>query len=69
MWAYDSLADLLMIDLGPSFLVLFGLSVVTAQRDLLLGAYFAGAVRGPSRSPVSTSATPTSPAQSSGGST
>ena len=44
MWAYDSLADLLVIDLGPSLLLLGAFAVAMYQRDPLLGVCFAAAV-------------------------
>ena len=40
MWAYDSLADLLVIDLGPSLLLLTGFSIAMFQRDPVLGLSF-----------------------------
>ena len=44
MWAYDSLADTLMIELGPALALLLGFSVAMYMRDPGLGLYFAGAV-------------------------
>ena len=44
MWAYDSLADTLMIDLGPALALLLGFSVAMYLRDPVLGLYFGGAV-------------------------
>ena len=44
MWAYDSLADLLVIDLGPSLALLTGFTLALWFRDPLLGLCFAVAV-------------------------
>ena len=40
MWAYDSLADTLIIDLGPGLGLLLGFTVAMTLREPLLGAYF-----------------------------
>jgi ATP-binding cassette subfamily B protein len=40
MWAYDSLADLIVVDLGPAFILLFGFSVAMALRDPWMGLFF-----------------------------
>ena len=44
MWAYDTLADLVVVDLGPSFALLIGFSVAIALRDPWMGLYFAVSV-------------------------
>ncbi|MCG8588765.1 MAG: ABC transporter ATP-binding protein/permease, partial [Proteobacteria bacterium] len=44
MWAYDTLADTLVIDLGPALALLAGFTVAMSLRDPVLGLYFAGAV-------------------------
>ncbi len=44
MWAYDGLADLLVIDLGPSLLLLASFAVAMYLREPMLGLCFAGAV-------------------------
>ena len=44
MWAYDSYAEMLIANLGPGLVLLFGLSVAMAQRDPWLGLYFGAAV-------------------------
>lgn len=44
MWAYDDLADTLMIELGPALALLLGFSVAMYMRDPGLGLYFASAV-------------------------
>ena len=44
MWAYDSLADTLVVDLGPAVALLFGFTVAMVLRDPLLGIYFGVAV-------------------------
>jgi ATP-binding cassette subfamily B protein len=46
MWAYDSLADTLVIDLGPAVGLLLGFTTAMLLRDPLLGAYFGIAVGG-----------------------
>ena len=40
MWAYDSLADSLVIDLGPAIGLLVGLTAAMTLRDPVLGLYF-----------------------------
>lgn len=40
MWAYDSLADTLVIDLGPACGLLIGFTVAMSLRDPRLGLYF-----------------------------
>ncbi len=40
MWAYDSLADALVIDLGPALGLLVGFTIAMASRDPILGLYF-----------------------------
>ena len=44
MWAYDVLADTLVIDLGPAVALLAGFTVTMSLRDLPLGIYFGIAV-------------------------
>ncbi|MCR9277196.1 MAG: ABC transporter ATP-binding protein/permease [Pseudomonadaceae bacterium] len=44
MWAYDSIADLVVVDLGPALLLLFGFAVAMFLRDPLMGSYFFVAV-------------------------
>lgn len=44
MWAYDSLADLIVIDLGPALLLLIGFAVAMFLRDPFMGTYFIVAV-------------------------
>lgn len=44
MWAYDTLADLVVIELGPAFVLLLGFSLAMALRDPWMGAYFAVSV-------------------------
>jgi ATP-binding cassette subfamily B protein len=44
MWAYDVLADTLVIDLGPALGLLVALTVAMWLRDAWLGAYFGAAV-------------------------
>jgi ATP-binding cassette subfamily B protein len=44
MWAYDSLADSIVIDLGPALGLLFGLTVAMTIRDPTLGLYFGSSV-------------------------
>jgi len=44
MWAYDSFADLVVIDLGPAVLLLLAFSVTMFLREPLLGLCFGGAV-------------------------
>ncbi len=44
MWAYDSLADTLIIDLGPAMGLLVGFTVTMTLRDPALGLYFGLAV-------------------------
>lgn len=44
MWAYDVLADTLVIDLGPAIGLLVALTVAMWLRDAWLGAYFGAAV-------------------------
>ena len=44
MWAYDTLADTLIIDLGPGLGLLLGFSIAMTWRDPLLGVYFGVAV-------------------------
>ena len=40
MWAYDALADTLIVDLGPAIGLLVGFTAAMALRDPLLGLYF-----------------------------
>jgi len=40
MWAYDSLADTTVIDLGPALGLLLGFTITMGMRDPVLGAYF-----------------------------
>ncbi|MDJ0786412.1 MAG: ABC transporter ATP-binding protein [Myxococcota bacterium] len=40
MWAYDSLADIVVIDLGPPMLLLGGFSIAMFVRDPLLGSVY-----------------------------
>lgn len=44
MWAYDSLADTVVTDMGPGLLLLIGVSISMFLREPLMGLYFAGAV-------------------------
>ena len=44
MWAYDSLADTVITDLGPAVGLLFGFTVAMTLRDPVLGVYFGTAV-------------------------
>ena len=44
MWAYDSLADTLVVDLGPAIGLLVGFTVAMLLRDPVLGIYFGIAV-------------------------
>jgi len=44
MWAYDQMADIVVIDTGPALLLLAGLSVSMFLREPLMGIYFAVAV-------------------------
>jgi ATP-binding cassette subfamily B protein len=44
MWAYDSLADTLVVDLGPAIGLLIGFTVAMLLRDPILGLYFGVAV-------------------------
>ena len=44
MWAYDSFADTVVMDLGPAFILLFGFALAMYLRDPLLGLYFATTV-------------------------
>lgn len=44
MWAYDTFADTVVVDLGPAIVTLVGFSVVMFIREPLLGLYFACAV-------------------------
>ncbi|MDJ0847970.1 MAG: ABC transporter ATP-binding protein [Myxococcota bacterium] len=44
MWAYDSLADTLVVDLGPAIGLLAGFTAAMALRDPALGLYFGLAV-------------------------
>jgi ATP-binding cassette, subfamily B, bacterial len=44
MWAYDTFADTVVVDLGPAVVTLLGFSVAMFLRDPLLGTYFALAV-------------------------
>ncbi len=44
MWAYDSLADTLVIDLGPALGLLVGFTIAMGLRDPALGLYFGIAV-------------------------
>ncbi len=40
MWAYDSLADTLVVDLGPALGLLVGFTIAMLLRDPILGLYF-----------------------------
>jgi ATP-binding cassette subfamily B protein len=44
MWAYDTLADTLVLDLGPAIGLLVGFSIAMTLREPVLGLYFATAV-------------------------
>ena len=44
MWAYDSFADTVVVDLGPAVAILIGFAVAMYLREPLLGLYFAGAI-------------------------
>ncbi len=44
MWAYDQMADIIVIDTGPALLLLVGISVSMFIREPLMGLYFASAV-------------------------
>jgi len=44
MWAYDQLADIVVIDTGPALLLLAGISVSMFLREPLMGLYFATSV-------------------------
>ncbi len=44
MWAYDTLADALVLDLGPAFVLLIGFTISMTARDPWLGLYFGVAV-------------------------
>ena len=44
MWAYDTLADTLVIDLGPALGLLVGFTIAMSLRDPVLGLYFGVAV-------------------------
>jgi len=44
MWAYDSLADTLILDLGPASGLLVGFSIAMTMRQPVLGLYFAVSV-------------------------
>ncbi len=44
MWAYDSFADTVVVELGPAIAVLVGFSVAMYLREPMLGLYFAGAI-------------------------
>ena len=44
MWAYDQLADIVIIDTGPALLLLVGISVSMFMREPLMGLYFATSV-------------------------
>ena len=46
MWAYDTLSDTVVLELGPALLLLTGFSAAMALRDPLMGLYFAVAVIG-----------------------
>ena len=43
-WAYDDLADALILDLGPAFGLLVGFTAAMALRDPVLGLYFGASV-------------------------
>jgi ATP-binding cassette subfamily B protein len=43
MWAYDGLADTLVVDLGPTLALLVGFTVTMSLRDPMLGLYFGSA--------------------------
>lgn len=44
MWAYDSLADTIVIDMGPALLLLIGFAVAMFLREPIMGLYFGGSV-------------------------
>lgn len=44
MWAYDTFADLVVIDLGPALTLLAGFTLAMALRDPWMGLYFGVAV-------------------------
>lgn len=44
VWAYDTLADTVVIDLGPTLALLAGFTVAMSLRDPVLGGYFGAAV-------------------------
>jgi len=44
MWAYDTFADTVVVDLGPAIVTLIGFSVAMFIREPLLGLYFASAI-------------------------
>lgn len=44
MWAYDQLADTIVIELGPALLLLIGFAVAMFLREPIMGLYFGGAV-------------------------
>ncbi|MBT8145753.1 MAG: ABC transporter ATP-binding protein/permease [Gammaproteobacteria bacterium] len=44
MWAYDQLADIVIIDTGPALLLLAGISVSMFLREPVMGLYFATSV-------------------------
>ena len=44
MWAYDDFADIVVVQLGPSFVLLVALSASMWMREPMMGAYFATSV-------------------------
>jgi len=44
MWAYDSMADTVVTNLGPALLLLIGISISMFIREPIMGIYFATAV-------------------------
>ncbi len=44
MWAYDSFADTVVVELGPALVLLTGLSVAMFLREPIMGLYFAAAI-------------------------
>ena len=44
MWAYDSLADMFLMDFGAAVVLLFGLAFAMGMRDFWLGLYFGSAI-------------------------
>lgn len=44
MWAYDQLADTLIIEMGPALLLLVGFAIAMFLREPVMGLYFGGSV-------------------------